>query len=372
MRIGVIVPGFSADEGDWCIPALRTLVAELARHDDVRVVTLRYPHQRRRYRLFGAEVLALGGATVRGAGSAWLWQATLRELAALHRRAPFDVLHAFWASETGAVAAIAGRLLRIPVIVSIAGGELVALPQIGYGGQLVSSERLKIRLALRLATRITAGSAYACQMATPFLTPGAVCQQLPLGIDQTLFAPGTIALETPPRLVQAASLVPVKDQATLLRALALLRTRRVTCSAELAGAGPLEAPLRELASQLGLASIVRFCGELAHDQLPAFYSGAALFVLSSLHEAQCMAALEAAACGVPLIGSAVGVLPELAPDAATCVTPGDPAALADAIEALLRDAPRRLAMAHAAHQGSAAYGSERCVAQLRQVYDAVR
>jgi hypothetical protein len=61
VRIGLVVPGFSSDESDWSIPALRHLIAQLALHNDVRVIALRYPFHARRYELCGAQVIALGG-----------------------------------------------------------------------------------------------------------------------------------------------------------------------------------------------------------------------------------------------------------------------------------------------------------------------
>lgn len=405
MRIGLIVPGFSADERDWCIPALRHLVRELVRGDEVRVLALRYPHRAGSYPLLGAEVTALGGGTRRGAGSLGLWRATLVALAAAHRRAPFDVLHALWATESGMLAALAGRMLGVPVVVSIAGGELAALPDIGYGGRLVRAERARVRLALRLADVVTAGSAYACRMAEPYLAPrrqrgletaagrpetrdprpeaeGRAPLQpaarspwrLPLGVDLSLFHPAPAAPPAgPPRIVQAASLVPVKNQATLLRALALLRARGVPFAAEIAGEGPLEGELRALAGDLDLGEAVRFRGALPHDALPGFFHGAAAFALSSRHEAQCMALLEAAACGVPAAGSAVGALPELAPDAALAVTPGDHAALAGALETLLRDEALRGAMGGAAARIAAEeYGARRCAERARAVYAAAQ
>jgi len=159
MRVGVVVPGFSADANDWCIPALRNLVRHLARVVDLDVFTLRYPGRPGRYELFGARVTALGGGEVRGLGSAGLWRRTASALAAEHRAHPFDVLHAFWAGEPGFVTALMGRALRIPTVVSLAGGEMARLRDIGYGGLLRRAERMKTRLALRLARVVTAGSA---------------------------------------------------------------------------------------------------------------------------------------------------------------------------------------------------------------------
>ena len=59
MKVGLIVPGFSADAEDWCIPVLRHLVQRLSRNDEVEVVALRYPYRAARYALFGARVRAM-------------------------------------------------------------------------------------------------------------------------------------------------------------------------------------------------------------------------------------------------------------------------------------------------------------------------
>ena len=95
------------------------------RSDDVRVIAVRYPVSRgalpgRRRR---RDRRRRRGPQRRGTLD--VWRRTLRVLRDEHRRRPFDVLHAFWATESGLLAAIAGRLLGIPTLVSLAGGELV-------------------------------------------------------------------------------------------------------------------------------------------------------------------------------------------------------------------------------------------------------
>jgi glycosyltransferase involved in cell wall biosynthesis len=372
MKIGLVVPGFSADECDWCIPALRHLVRELAQADEIFVLALRYPHRVGRYACFGAEVQALGGGTKRWGYSAAVWGRALAVLAAEHRRGRFDVLHAFWANEGGALTALAGRALGVPTVVSLGGGELVGFADIRYGGQLSRSERGKTRIALTQANAVTAGSSSLLERAAPWPRgrPAGQVQRIPLGVETSLFCPApTTKREGPPRLVHVASLLPIKEQRILLEAAAHLHARGVRFELDIVGEGPEEQRLRALANELGIAGIVHFRGAIPHDQLPDLYRAGSLFVLTSRFESQCMAVLEAAACGVPTVGTSVGVVPELAPDAAVAVRIGDAQALAEAIAALLADPARLASMGRAARaRVEAEYSLERCVERFRQLY----
>jgi glycosyltransferase involved in cell wall biosynthesis len=369
MRIGLVVPGFSADPGDWCIPALRHLVVHLAGAADVHIFALRYPARRGPYEVFGAQVTALGGAEATGGPSAGLWQRTASAVVAEHRRRPFDVLHAFWAGEPGFVTALLGRGLRIPTVVSIAGGELARLRDIGYGGRLRQLERVKTRLALRLAGAVTAGSALALESAQPFLPAHCASRRVPLGVDLTMFAPLRARRnDGATRILHVASLTGVKDQATLLSAAAALRERGYAFQLDVVGSGPLEAELRSLSRCLGLSDNICWRGAVPHDQMPRAYQRADLFVLSSRHEAQGMVALEAAACGAPVVGTAVGVIPELRPAAMT-IHVGDAGGLADGMAELVEDEPSRVRSGGAARERAVAeYGIELCTTRFLDLY----
>src|SRR6266851_1657644 len=246
MRIGLVLPGFSADATDWCIPALRHLARSLATTDDVRVIAVRYPYRAARYTVDGADVIALGGAERRGAATLPLWRRTLEIISAEHRRHPFDVLHAFWATESGLLAAVAGRRLRIPTLVSLAGGELVALRDIDYGDQRSAWERLKVRASLRLAVGVTAGSHLLMELASQHVQKEKL-SRAPLGVDLTLFhqEPNGAGRRTK-NLVTVGTLTQVKDQATLLRAFATLRQTGAKAALQIVGAGPLRPELEYL------------------------------------------------------------------------------------------------------------------------------
>lgn len=123
MKIGLITPGFSADETDWCIPVLLDLVRELANEHEVTVFALRYPHRIGRYRVYNATVQALGGGSAAGLGRFPILARALAALVREGRRQKFDVLNGFWADEAGALAVAAGRLLHVPSIVTVMGGR---------------------------------------------------------------------------------------------------------------------------------------------------------------------------------------------------------------------------------------------------------
>jgi glycosyltransferase involved in cell wall biosynthesis len=357
VRVALIVPGFSADASDWCIPSLLHLVRALAREHEVEVLTLRYPAPARRYAVDGVAVRALGGGQSVGAGRVVLLLRALAVLARMRGRRP-DVVHGLWADEPGFLAVLGGRLLRRPSVVSLLGGELTALPEAGYGHQLHRVPRFLVACALARAGHVTAGS-LALAAAAGQRVEAARLSVLPWGVDTTLFSPAgpgrEIAdLDGEPVLLNVASLSPVKDQALLLQALAALRAlaaqRRELPRARLhlVGAGPERAALERLAGALQLSDRVRFHGEVRHERLPGYYRAADLFLLSSRHESQCMAVLEAAACGTPTVGMAVGVVPELAhARAARALTDRDPARFAAAIRALAAAPAERGAMRQA-------------------------
>ena len=157
----------------------------------------------------------------------------------------------------------------------------------------------------------------------------------PLGVDLDLFRPDAQqAARAENRIVHVGALTPVKDQALLLWAFAELKRDGAGATLEIVGNGPLRPELERLAERLAVTHSVCFRGAVDHAELPRVYRGASACVVSSRHEAQCMVALEAAACDVPLVGTRVGVIPELSRSVAPI---GSPVALAQELSAVLDD-----------------------------------
>ncbi|GBC85432.1 N-acetyl-alpha-D-glucosaminyl L-malate synthase [bacterium HR11] len=377
MRIAFITPGFSGHEADWCIPVVRDLVRAMARSHEVHVFALRYPYRRDRYLLDGAVVDALGGARRTGFRRLVFLQRAWAFILQQVRRWTPDVLHALWADEPGFLAVAVGRRLGIPTVVSVMGGELVALPDIGYGGQLSRLNRWLVRAALRGATRVTVGAQAVYRQAEAWVSPERLLR-LPLGVDTQRFHPYAESAGPAPwteegiHLLQVASLVPVKDPATALRAVAIVVRHRPDVHLHVVGDGPLRDALRASARDLGLEAHVTFHGAIPHERLPAYYRAARLCVLSSRYESQSMVTLEAAACARTTVGTAVGLIPDLEP-ATRAVPVGDPEALADALTAVLQEPGTLESMGRACLQAVASgYTLTHTVAHLTTLYEELR
>lgn len=348
LRVVWIVPGFSSNKDDWCIPALLDLAQAVANRCHLKIVAMRYPYRRDRYPLAGATVYSIGGGHRGMRYTPGIW----RDTAHVVRGIPCDLLHAFWAYEPGLVAAWFSP--RLPVVVSLAGGESVSLPGIGYGQMRKWRTRIMIRWALERARAVTAGSPYLVDHARQTLRlPG--IRHMPFGVDLRRW-PFSSHEAAPPMILNAGSLEPVKGQSILLRALSQVLPEMPLVRCRIVGGGREREKLEKLANVLGLSGRVEFAGQVPHPGMAAVYGGAALFVQSSWHEAQGMAVIEAAACGLPLAGTAVGAMADFAPDAATGTPAGDERQLAAAVLQLL------------SHRDLAGESGRRARAKVEQTY----
>lgn len=154
-------------------------------------------------------------------------------------------------------------------------------------------------------------------------------------------------MRRPRVLFHGSSFRALKRVGDAVRALSLVRKSREAVLV-LAGDGPEHPAVQAEVSRLGLSQYVRFLGPLA--QYADLLGRADLFLLPSDTESFGLAALEALACGVPVVAGGVGGLVEVVRDGETglLIPPAHPEALAAAIVSLLDDEPRRRAMSVAA------------------------
>jgi glycosyltransferase involved in cell wall biosynthesis len=172
----------------------------------------------------------------------------------------------------------------------------------------------------------------------------------------------------PLRLVQVADLNRVKDPSCLLRAMAILRARGLAFRLDQVGEDTLGGSTQRRSNDLGLSREVTFHGHQGRKRVRELVEAADIMVISSRHETGPIAALEAAAVGVPTVGTAVGQIADWATDAALAVPIGDAEALAGAIERMADDEELRLRVAQAAQERAIAHDADAFVAQLCSIY----
>ncbi|MEW6321765.1 MAG: glycosyltransferase [Acidobacteriota bacterium] len=367
MRIAVILPGGLHPSGrEEMVPVWANLLAELARGHDVHAFTIRHLPRPATYALRGVTVHDLGRPSAPAGLTLWVqWRALSRALAS---RGPFDVVHGIWADPCGLLAACAGRRFGIPALVTCDSGEFVSLPDIAYGSARSWRGRARVALACRVATGVHVTSAFMAQSAG---LAGVAAEVIPIGVRLPRSAP-TDRPEGPPwRLLQVASLSRVKNQAILLPLVARL-SRRLDVQVDLVGSDTLDGALQAQARAEGVADRVRFHGYVPNEALGPFHARAHLYVQTSRHEAAGAAVLEAAAAGLPVLGTRVGYLADWAPDRAVAVEGTGLDAWEAAVAGLLGDSARRARLAAAARAWAERHDVAWSAAAVAGLYQGLR
>jgi glycosyltransferase involved in cell wall biosynthesis len=264
------------------------------------------------------------------------------------RAAPPDLAHShFWMS--GLASVLAARDLALPVVHTY--HALGSVKRRHQGAKDTSPpERAAVE---RMVGRKAALIAATCSDEVFELVRMGVRRSgvvvVPCGVDPELFQPAGPRARRgrPKRIVSVGRLVPRKGFDTLITAL------RALPDAELVIAGGAEADrlsddaeavrLREHARRMGVSDRVRLCGRVSRAAVPALLRSADVVACVPWYEPFGIVPLEAMACGVPVVASAVGGLTDTVVDGVTgaLVPPRDPAALVRALRALLSDAALR-------------------------------
>ncbi len=204
--------------------------------------------------------------------------------------------------------------------------------------------KMQSRVAARMPRLITVSQNSMADIHRDHEVPLDRLHVVPVGVDQDLFRPLLGVERVPGRLITTASAdVTMKGLRYLLEALAKLRTER---HVELVVIGRLKegGPSARIIDELGLRDAVTFITGVPEKRIIELYSEAQVAVVPSLYEGFSLPAIEAMACGVPLVATTGGALPEVVGthnDTALLVPPGDVEALAATLAVALDDAALR-------------------------------
>lgn len=201
--------------------------------------------------------------------------------------------------------------------------------------------RMQRRVARRVPRVVTVSESSRRDVAEQLGVSPSRIAVVPVGVDERVFRPRPDVARVPGRLMTTASAdVPMKGLVPLLEALARLRAERPDAHLVVVGRLREGSRVPAVLARLGLEAAVQFVSGVSEERLVELYAEAEAAVVPSLYEGFSLPAVEAMACGVPLVATTGGALPEVCgPDgkSALLVPPGDPGALAEALSRLLGD-----------------------------------
>jgi glycosyltransferase involved in cell wall biosynthesis len=214
--------------------------------------------------------------------------------------------------------------------------------------------RMQTRVAKRMQRVLTVSENSMADIHRDHGVPLERMHVVPVGVDPELFTPLPHVARVPGRLVTTASAdVTMKGLSFLLEALAKLRTERDDIHLTVIGRKKEGGASARKIDELGLGGCVEFITGVPDQRIVELYAEAQLAVVPSLYEGFSLPAIEAMSCGVPLVATTGGALPEVVGadnDTALLVPPGDAGALATRIAGALDDDALRARIGAAGRQ----------------------
>jgi glycosyltransferase involved in cell wall biosynthesis len=294
-----------------------------------------------------------------GFGEPLAYSRRARQLLAA-RRDDFDVVHDNQCLGTGMLGIVADgwpllTTLHHPITVD----RELALSHATNPWQRFTQRRwfgflgMQVRVARALPAVVTVSQNSRRDIAAQMQVAPERMTVVPVGVDHTVFRPIDDVVPVPGRImVTSSSDVPMKGLVPLLEAVAKLRTER---DVELTVIGrPQEGGRVDKAiTRLGLSDVVRCVSGITDEELARRYGEAEVAVVPSLYEGFSLPAIEAMACGVAVVATTGGALPEVVgthEETGLLVPPDDPGALALAIGRLLDDPALRARLGAAGRQ----------------------
>jgi len=246
-----------------------------------------------------------------------LFPPLLRMVQQIHSAEKVDVINAHWIFPDGVAAQWVGRILNFPTILTARGCDVNLYPNLFGRRSLIQHALSNCNAAVAVGEELRKTTQSLCM-------DGKEVLMIPNGIDYGIFHPMDQAecrrvLDWPENcklILYVGSLDEVKNVDLLIEGFARVAEQRLKWDLRLiiVGAGHLLLTLEQLASKLGIMEYVSFMGQKSPPEIALLMNGADVLCLTSIREGRPNVILEALACGLPIVASRVGGVPELVTD----------------------------------------------------------
>lgn len=322
--------GLGTGHFDQGYPMLQRLLDGLSHSFEIVVYSHAAPNQAYRE---GTTVIC---SVPRQTTNKWLrWFMLIRMFMTDHRKKKYDALFAFWGVPAGFVVVLLGKILKLPTAVYLLGGDSAGIPSINYGILHKPALRTLAFWIYNRCTLLLGISHYQQAQLSSFGLKRPIVV-IPWGADPSAYPfrekrPGDTL-----HFIHVAHLTPVKEQQTLIRSFALINQKR-SSELKIFGVDCMDGAIQQLCKTLKVEDRVTFSGMVPYDSMPLHYQWADVMLHTSLSEGQSMALTEAAASGVLLAGTRVGLLHDIGDTCGIVVDVGDYARLASEVLRLVQD-----------------------------------
>jgi len=273
-----------------------------------------------------------------------------------------DILHAHYASGYGTLARYCGYK---PLVLSVWGSDVYDFPE----GNCLKEYTLRKNLAS--ADRISSTSHDMKKQTEKYVNPKLPIEVIPFGVDKKLFRPQPIRDKNNITIGMIKRMVPIYGPKYLVEAFSVIYSKYPNSRLILVGGGQQEEELKRLAYKLGIIERCKFVGSIPHKEVPKWLNQFDIYCAPSILESFGVAVIEASACGLPVIVSRVGGLPEVVQEGRTglIIPPKDVNALVQALDALITNKKIRIEMGKAGIKFvQQNYDWECCVDKMEQLY----
>ena len=295
----------------------------------------------------------------------------------------YDLVHShYWLS--GWVGTKAAEAWKVPHVVTF--HTLARIKMQARAGEKEPPMRAEVEADLMASARLIVASSQHEKglMMRLYDAPGDRIEVVPCGVDLSLFRPLDIedarkrlGLNGEKVIIYVGRIEPIKGLELLLRSTAIMEGKDSLKVLVIGGDSTREGEgidrLRDMAGELGVQDIMMFGGMVEQRLLPLYYNAADVCVVPSYYESFGLVALEALACGTPVVASRVGGLPSVVQHGRTgyLMSLRCPEPLADSLEIILSSDGLQKSMSREARKQAEGMGWEKVAEETRRLYDSL-